>query len=92
MADQPTRTKSESAVRRLVPASPATSCSVVCMACGLPGGSPPIVLCAACRARMRDVEEDKEPCCDNCGKPVYDWSDYGCERCDARVRSGEHLT
>jgi len=50
--------------------------------------------CTDCWQRIADdsaAEEEEEPCCEKCGKPIYDWSDYGCERCDARVRAGEHL-
>ena len=36
-------------------------------------------------------EEQEEPACSSCGKPIYDFSDFGCEYCDARVRAGYHL-
>jgi hypothetical protein len=28
--------------------------------------------------------EDDEPTCKHCGKPLYDFSDLGCEYCDRR--------
>ncbi len=31
-------------------------------------------------------EEQDEPCCDYCGKPVYEFDELGCTACDARVK------
>jgi len=31
-------------------------------------------------------EEEEEPKCEHCGKPIYDFDDIGCAMCDARVR------
>lgn len=29
-------------------------------------------------------DEEEEPICSHCGKPLYDFSDLGCGRCDRR--------
>lgn len=31
-----------------------------------------------------DGPDEEEPCCDHCGKPIYEWADLGCGHCDAR--------
>lgn len=54
-----------------------------CDECGTPMGSGK---CEGCFAYSCCFDEGEEPCCDHCGKPIYDWSDYGCPACDARTR------
>lgn len=39
--------------------------------------------CPACEALSGDCDEP-EPCCEHCGKPLGDFSDIGCGRCDRR--------
>jgi hypothetical protein len=41
--------------------------------------------CPACDAyAAMMLGDEEEPCCRHCGKPLYDFSDLGCGRCDRR--------
>lgn len=41
--------------------------------------------CPACEEYFDIIMGDEEePCCPHCGKPIYDFSDIGCGRCDRR--------
>lgn len=39
--------------------------------------------CPACRSAH--IADDPEPRCDDCGKALGDFSDYGCGKCDSRT-------
>lgn len=54
-----------------------------CKECNAPIG---MGNCAGCCAvACLDIDDgDIEQCCPHCGKDIYDFSDLGCEHCDAR--------
>jgi len=66
------------------------NCEPCPMGCGGMTADPAGGPCQSCIAALY-AEDEEEPCCESCGKPIYEWGDYGCQRCDARVRAGEHL-
>jgi len=54
----------------------------LCSVCNCPIG---LGSCDGCCAVAASCEpQEDEPICPHCGKPIYDFSDLGCSRCDAR--------